>query len=942
MIQGGFIFWVFLIILVLLCLVLFYFLKREQHQTSKLANLLSEQNDTNLAMLNQLHEGVIATTADMTVWVNQKMTNMTGYQEEELKEKGFISIIHPDDQQIYRSRFERRLAGQKTSSVFPLRITCKNDNIRWLQLHSTLINIKGIKTIIDYCLDITSEKAAMESIKASEHQFLLFMNSIPGLIFIKDDKGELLFLNKYLRDNFGPENTAFYPANSINAGVNGNYVNATDQEALQKGISSFVAPIVDKFGATRDFEVLKFRLPLGKDEYQIGVIGFDITARKKSELIQKSLFEISEAVHTTADLDTFYKKCHEIIAKLYNAENFCVARVDRDSSHFHFPYIFDEKLEAIPPGMSLVASGKEMCLTQYLINYGEPILFSKKEYAKFSQDNNIHLFNTEAREFLGVPLKNSAHEVFGILMVYSYRDKSCFSEADKQSLGFISTQISLATHRKKTEDELRKREEHYRLLFQNIPVGVSHYSTDLRITEFNEMYLKISGLSSEIAQNLDLNKVKDKRLDKIYRDSLMGIEGTHEDWFQATYSDRFFYLSAKCVPFVGNDGEIEGGVSIIADITERKVAEEQIQRQLNHLAGLRIVDLAIASNMEIAEVLDILMQKTIEELEVDAANLVLRNLENDEIEGCYSQGIQRKELLGKCQISFPQRYPSISTETGLLHFTPENKLNGLEDFYIFMEDEGFLDCFSMPIIMKNEVQGILEVYRKTKGSDMPTQEWVDYLETMAGQAGIAIENSKLFDALDEANKELIHAYDSTIEGWAKTLELRDLETKGHCMRVADLTVQLAKKLHFSEEELIHIRRGALLHDIGKIGIPDSILLKPGALNDMEWDVMKRHTDYAEQFLLDIDFLKPALDIPSMHHEKWDGTGYPKGLKGEEIALSARIFSVIDVWDALTSDRPYRDAWSEEKTFEYINEYSGTQFDPRVVDSFFELIKEIQK
>ncbi|HEU0291764.1 MAG TPA: HD domain-containing phosphohydrolase [Anaerolineales bacterium] len=191
--------------------------------------------------------------------------------------------------------------------------------------------------------------------------------------------------------------------------------------------------------------------------------------------------------------------------------------------------------------------------------------------------------------------------------------------------------------------------------------------------------------------------------------------------------------------------------------------------------------------------------------------------------------------------------------------------------------------------------------------------------------------------LEEAHKQLLYAYDETIEGWSRAMDLRDQETEGHSQRVTDLTLKLAQALGMPREGLMHVRRGALLHDMGKLGIPDAILLKPGKLNEEEWEFMRRHPQLAYEMLHPIEYLRPALDIPYCHHEKWDGTGYPRGLKGEQIPLAARIFAVVDVWDALTSNRPYRPAWEREKVLEYIREQSGKHFDPRVVKGFLEII-----
>ena len=194
--------------------------------------------------------------------------------------------------------------------------------------------------------------------------------------------------------------------------------------------------------------------------------------------------------------------------------------------------------------------------------------------------------------------------------------------------------------------------------------------------------------------------------------------------------------------------------------------------------------------------------------------------------------------------------------------------------------------------------------------------------------------------LREANAQLLNAYEATIEGLSHALDLRDRETEGHSQRVTEVTIKLAQALNISDEEIVHIRRGALLHDIGKIGVPDSILHKPDSLTPEEWAIMRKHPKFAYDMLSPIEYLRPALDIPYTHHEKWDGAGYPRGLKGEDIPLSARLFAVADVWDALTSDRPYRAAWTEERAFTYIREQSGKHFDPQVVDLFFKLIKEL--
>jgi HD-GYP domain-containing protein (c-di-GMP phosphodiesterase class II) len=233
----------------------------------------------------------------------------------------------------------------------------------------------------------------------------------------------------------------------------------------------------------------------------------------------------------------------------------------------------------------------------------------------------------------------------------------------------------------------------------------------------------------------------------------------------------------------------------------------------------------------------------------------------------------------------------------------------------------------------------MEIFQRTPLN--PNAEWLNFMETLAGQAAIAIDNSITFESLQQSNRDLIMTYDMTLEGWSRALDMRDQETEGHSERVTEMAMDLARILAIGDAEAEHIRRGALLHDMGKIGIPDSILLKPGPLTEEEWVVMRTHPVRAFELLSRIPYLRQALEIPYCHHEKWDGSGYPRGLKEEQIPLAARIFAIVDVYDALTNDRPYRKAWSREKALTYILEQSGKHFDPKVVEAFLRLLPDMK-
>ena len=236
-----------------------------------------------------------------------------------------------------------------------------------------------------------------------------------------------------------------------------------------------------------------------------------------------------------------------------------------------------------------------------------------------------------------------------------------------------------------------------------------------------------------------------------------------------------------------------------------------------------------------------------------------------------------------------------------------------------------------PLVFDRKIKGMLNIAGQelTEG-DIPT------LQVFANQISVALDNARLVKKLQDANEALDRAYQLTLEGWVKALDLRDNETEGHTLRAADMTVHLARFMGVREDDIPHVRRGALLHDIGKMAIPDSILLKPGPLSAEEWKIMKQHPKTAHTWLSSIDYLKPAVDIPYCHHEHWDGKGYVQGLHGDEIPFWARIFTVIDVWDAMRSNRPYRKALPEKKTLDYIRGESGKLFDPRVVEAFFDL------
>lgn len=256
-----------------------------------------------------------------------------------------------------------------------------------------------------------------------------------------------------------------------------------------------------------------------------------------------------------------------------------------------------------------------------------------------------------------------------------------------------------------------------------------------------------------------------------------------------------------------------------------------------------------------------------------------------------------------------------------------------------VERRGLVSLLYVPVVARDRTEGVLIVGTDTEKGEFTERE-VDLCRALSVEIGYALANARLYESVEAAARELRTAYDATLEGWSRALEMRDQETAGHTERVAELAVELGRALGLPGERLGDLRRGALLHDIGKMAVPDSILRKRDKLTEAEWDTMRKHPEYAHSLLSNIGYLAAALEIPYCHHERWNGSGYPRGLKGAEIPLAARIFAVADVYDALTSDRPYRPGWTQEAALDHIRSRAGIDFDPAVVDVFVRRVEDI--
>jgi response regulator RpfG family c-di-GMP phosphodiesterase len=368
---------------------------------------------------------------------------------------------------------------------------------------------------------------------------------------------------------------------------------------------------------------------------------------------------------------------------------------------------------------------------------------------------------------------------------------------------------------------------------------------------------------------------------------------------------------------------------------EKEQAEAELIRRVSELEVLYSISSSLRYLESFDAMIESLLEQTLTALDTEAGAIWLENRDGTELNLAAVRGwftafnsfsiIPGEGLVGSTYLlDQPYKCPEFVRDPGLSKKAFANTPAGWGGVLVPLHsNEKRIGVIVVALALPREV----------------TAEELKVLSSIAEMAGLSIHRSRLFEELQMAGAALASAYDETIKGWASALELRDQETEGHSERVTAVTLELARKMGFTEDQLIHIYRGSILHDIGKMGVSDTILLKPGPLNDREWEIMRHHPQYAYDMLASIDYLKPTLNIPYCHHEKWDGSGYPRGLKGEEIPLEARIFAVVDVFDALTSDRPYRLAWSRKDALKHIRKESGIHFDPQVVELFLDLINE---
>jgi PAS domain S-box-containing protein len=520
---------------------------------------------------------------------------------------------------------------------------------------------------------------------------------------------------------------------------------------------------------------------------------------------------------------------------------------------------------------------------------------------------------------------------------YDYLRKPLYFQELTATLRRCFERVDLEAENREVVAALHESEERYRSIFENALEGIFRITPSEGFVDVNPALVQMLGYDS-VDEVLGLDLRKDLFADPqelrymidrhLARKAIRDFEAV---WKQKGGEPIIVSIDSRII--YDSDGRAMYYEGMAQDITARKRAEEKLQHQFRRLAALRAIDLAITTNFDLRLILNLLLDQSLPLLGVDAAAVRLLNPHLQVLEYAAGRGFWG-DAAARTSVPLGEGPTGrAALERRSIHI-PDLGAIGSSGTGQGLEGEGFVSAYAIPLVIKGAVKGALELFHRAAIS--PKADWRDFAEMVAEQAAIAIDNTALFEDLQRSNSDLALAYDTTLEGWSRALDLRDRETEGHTRRVTELTLRLSRAMGIGESELAHIRRGAILHDIGKMAIPDSILLKPAPLTEEEWEIMRRHPVYAYEMLSPIDYLRPALDIPYCHHEKWDGTGYPRQLRGEQIPPAARIFAVVDVWDALRSGRPYRAAWDQKKVIDHIRSLSGSYFDPNVVKHFLKL------
>jgi PAS domain S-box-containing protein len=922
--------------------------------------------------------------ASSAIFMSPQVDALTGYTPEEWKADPelWIRLIHPKDRaRVLAENIRTNETGDPFKAEY--RIIARDGRIVWVRDEAMMFKDEAGQPQCwqGVMLDITERKRAEETLRESEQTYKALIDTTRTGYLIINSQGQVVDANaEYVRLS-GHETLQEILGRSVVewTAPHDQLRNAAEVEKCAKAgiVRNLEIDYISKNGVITPIEINATVVQTEKGTMVLSLCR-DITDRKRAEKAREITLRISQAAVSTESLEELYHSIHELLGELMPVENFYIALYEPSNDLLSFPYFVDQYDQPAPPQKP----GRG--LTEYVLRIGKPLLAPPEVFDQLLQQGEVELVGTNSVDWLGIPLEVK-QQVIGVMVTQSYTEGIRFSQADADMFTFVSTQVAMAIERVRLYAAEKRRATRLIEILQLSMKLVTSYEKNAMLnhlvaraaeimesatctvmmidTEANEAVLAAQiGLPESTAKELRvplalpiiqrmLETGEPIILPNINHDAPAMRSVLVRPDIQAFFAYPMIRAGraiglitfSKLTPYTPSAEEV-AACQLLAERAAASLENarlfEETSRSLEQVKALHTIDLTIASSFDLRLTLNILLEQTRTQLGVDAVDILVYNPHTQVLDFAASSGFRTTALQGT-HLRLGQGYAGIAgLERKTVHVS---SLRGRKTDFLrspSFSAEEFDTYYGVPLIAKGQIKGVLEAYHRSPLK--PDQIWTDFLETLAKQAAIAIDNATLFSDLQSSNAELTLAYDTTLAGWSKALDLRDKETEGHTQRVVETTIRLARAMRVIEAELTNVRRGALLHDIGKMGIPDEILHKPGPLSVEEWATMRQHPVHAREMLSPIAYLRPALEIPYNHHEKWDGSGYPNGLKGEQIPLAARIFTVVDVFDALTSDRPYRLAWPREKALNYIREQAGKYFDPAVVEMFLKIVDSIKQ
>jgi PAS domain S-box-containing protein len=869
-------------------------ISRDITERKRAESLLHEKEERFRATFENPVIGVCVVGLDgRLLQVNEGMCRIFGYSREEFEAMTVSTIAFPEDAGVSSGFIQQAVAGGADAGEFDKRYLHKDGRIIWGHVSSSIVRDPAGAPLyfISHVQDVTERRRAENALRENEERYRsLFENSLEGVGLSQGNR--VIDANPALLDIFGYESLEEFRAVSLLEHVAPESKAEISRRMDAKGDggeSRFQYRIVRKDGELRDLEISTDHVTIGGERFTLGTFR-DVTESKRAEV------ELTALARRHA---TLLAAIPEIVMEVDPRKVYVWA--NPAGIEFFGPDVIGR--EAAEYFVGEQATYAEV---QPLFNGDEDTVYLESWQRR--KDGQKRLLAWWCRN-----LKDSRGEVIGALS--SARDITEQREAAQEIEG-------LSRFPSENPNPVMRMSPEGRLLFAN---AASRPFLDLWRVRVGELVPK--ECRALIAEAYSSDAMRETQLQ---------------------IGDRFFACTLAPV-------RPSGYLNVYGrDVTETKRAQDALARQaeelqqrnadlarlndlterrLQRLTALRAIDTAITSSFKLELVLNILLGQLADLIGAHAADILIYLPDLQTFRFSCGRGFRTAGTQQAYQRKTGSYANQATQDRRTVKVPALNEAADAARIYPRIAGEGFQSYLCLPLVAKGAIKGVLEVFQRAPLDLDPEEE--NFLEMVAGQAAIAIDNAGLFEGLQSTNDELTLAYNDTLSGWARTLELRTRGSGGEAQRLADASIRLARMLGAGEAELVPFYRGAVLHDIGMMGVPESILLKPGPLTEAEWELVRRHPQHAQDLLSSINYLRSAVDIPFCHHEKWDGSGYPRGLAGNQIPFAARVFAVVDVWDSMRSPRPYRPAHTDAEAREEIRRGSGTHFDPAVVKVFLE-------